>query len=333
MSILQLKKDVLMIRQLYNTSHGEYYLGDVNEALQSKDLTKYKERVNLILTSPPFPLVKKKEYGNLEGQEYIEWMTTTVQNCLDFLTEDGSLVIEIGNAWEAGSPTISTIPMEALLNIKKTTGLYLCQEIIVHNPSRLPSPVEWVNKKRSRLKDSWTRVWWFSKSPHPKASNLDVLKEYSESMKSILKTKKYNAGQRPSGHKVGTTSFLKNHGGAISPSFLDFTQKYLFNTFNSSLSLSNSGQQKNYQNHCDNNAIKRHPARMQSSLVDFFLHFLTEEEDIVMDIFAGSNTTGWRCQELKRHWVGIERDWEYGIGSVGRFPELSSKFDIKQYVK
>lgn len=321
-----------MIRTLYSTSHGEYFLGDVNEALQSKKLLKFKNNVNLILTSPPFPLLKKKEYGNLEGQEYIDWMTTTIINCMDYLTENGSIVIEIGNAWEAGQPTISTIPMEALLNIKARTGLHLCQEIIVHNPARLPSPVEWVNRKRSRLKDSWTRVWWFSKTPHPKATNLSVLKEYSDSMKSILKKKKYNSGQRPSGHKIGETSFLKNHGGAISPSFLDFNQKYLFNTLNASMSLSNSGQQKDYQNHCDEHALKRHPARMQSSLVDFFVHFLTDEGDTIMDIFAGSNTTGWRSQELNRKWVGIERDWEYGIGSLGRFPSLSKNFEIKDFI-
>ena len=321
-----------MIKKLYDTSHGEYFLGDVNEALQSVKLSKYHKKINLILTSPPFPLLKKKEYGNLEGQEYIDWMTETVVNCIDFLTDDGSIVVEIGNAWESGQPTISTVPMEALLNIKKTTGLHLCQEIIVHNPARLPSPVEWVNIERSRLKDSWTRVWWFSKTPNPKATNIKVLKEYSASMKSILKKKQYNSGERPSGHKIGATSFLKDHGGAISPSFIDFTQKYLFNSLNSSISLSNSGQQKQYQKHCDDNAIKRHPARMQSTLVDFFIHFLTEENDIVMDIFAGSNTTGWRSQELNRQWVGLERDWNYGIGSVGRFSELVAKFDLKNYV-
>mgnify|MGYP000707655894 CR=1 FL=1 len=322
-----------MTKELYRTNKGQYILGDVNEALNSKLLSKYHGKVNLILTSPPFPLVKKKEYGNLQGQEYVDWMTLTINNCLDFLSEDGSLVIEIGNAWEPGRPTISTVPMEALLNIKKETGLFLCQEIIVHNPARLPSPIEWVNKQRSRLKDSWTRVWWFSKTPTPKASNLDVLKEYSKSMKSVLDKKKYNSGIRPSGHKVGEKSFLKNHGGSISPSFLDFSQKYLFDVYNSSISLSNSGHQKDYQAHCDAFAIKRHPARMQSTLVDFFIHFLTEEDDLVMDIFAGSNTTGWRSEELNRKWIGIERDWEYGIGSVGRFDDLRKDFALNKYVK
>lgn len=322
-----------MTTELYSTGRGQYFRGDVNETLKSKTLKKYKGKINLILTSPPFPLVKKKEYGNLVGQEYIDWMTETASNCLDFLTEDGSLVIEIGNAWEAGQPTISTIPMEALLSIKKTTGLFLCQEIIVHNPARLPSPVEWVNIQRSRLKDSWTRVWWLSKTPNPKASNLNVLREYSNSMKSILKNKKYNSGKRPSGHKLGDKSFLQNNGGSISPSFLDFAQKYLFDSDNSSISLSNSANQKDYQNHCDHFALKRHPARMQSTLVDFFIHFLTEENDTVMDIFAGSNTTGWRSEELNRKWIGIERDWEYGLGSIGRFPELRKDFSPEKYVK
>lgn len=320
-----------MCRKLYQTGLGKYYLGDVNSTLRSTILDEYQGKINLILTSPPFPLVKKKEYGNLEGQDYIEWMTETVQNSLKYLSEDGSLVIEIGNAWNLGEPTISTIPMEALLNIKKSTGLYLCQEIIVHNPSRLPSPVEWVNKKRNRLKDSWTRVWWFSKTPYPKATNLKVLKEYSNSMRSVLKNKKYNSGLRPSGHRVGEKSFLQNNGGAISPSFLNFAEKYLFNSFNSSISLSNSGQQSQYQKHCDKFGLKRHPARMQSTLVDFFIHFLTDENDIVMDVFAGSNTTGWRSEVLNRRWVSIEREWEYGMGSIGRFEQLSENFSFEKY--
>lgn len=321
----------IMTRKLYETHCGEFYLGDVNDSLKSKLLEKYKGKINLILTSPPFPLVSKKEYGNLEGNDYINWMVSTIENCMGFLTTNGSIVIEIGNAWEPGHPTVSTVPMEALLEVKKSTGLYLCQEIIVHNPSRLPSPVEWVNKERTRLKDSWTRVWWLSKTPNPKSSNLNVLLEYSIEMQKIIKTQKYNSGKRPSGHDVNAKSFLKNNGGSISPSFLDFSQKYLFN-LNSSLRISNSAQQKGYQTHCDKFGIKRHPARMQSALVDFFLHLLTEEDDFVMDIFAGSNTTGWRSQELKRNWIALERDWDYGIGSIGRFPELSKDFSFKSYL-
>jgi hypothetical protein len=71
-----------------------------------------------------------------------------------------------------------------------------------------------------RLKDSFTRVWWMSPSDRPKADNRRVLKEYSESMKKLLASGKYNHGKRPSEHHIGERSFLKNNGGAIPASVL-----------------------------------------------------------------------------------------------------------------
>ena len=62
------------------------------------------------------------------------------------LTETGSIIIEIGNAWNPGEPTYSTLPIETLIEFKNRCDLYLCQEFIYFNPARLPGPIEWVNK-------------------------------------------------------------------------------------------------------------------------------------------------------------------------------------------
>lgn len=306
---------------LYTTSRGHLYTGDVLETLRKvKDFEKFRGKVNLIFTSPPFPLVKEKAYGNLKGEEYMNWMVEVSKELAGFLTEDGSMVIEIGNAWNPGEPTLSTVPMETLLRIKKETGLHLCQEIICHNPSRLPSPVQWVNIERSRLKDSYTRLWWFSKSVRPKANNLRVLKEYSDQMKGIIEKKKYNAGKRPSGYSIGSTSFLKDNGGSISASFISESDQFIFqDVLNASLIFSNSATEKKYRDYCISKNIKVHPARMSPKLVDFFIHFLTDEGDTVLDPFAGSNTTGWRSEINQRNWIGIERDRSYAIASQSRF--------------
>src|SRR5208337_1244110 len=99
--------------------------------------------------------------------------------------------------------------------------LHLCQQIICHNPARLPGPAAWVNVKRVRLKDSFTHVWWMSRSPTPKADNRRVLTPYSSDMRKLLKTQRYNAGRRPSGHVISERGFLNDHGGAIAPHVID----------------------------------------------------------------------------------------------------------------
>jgi hypothetical protein len=181
--------------------------GRIEDALDCPEIEKVKGKVNLILTSPPFPLVRKKRYGNETGEVYLSWLESLAGRLADLLADDGSIVIEIGNAWEQGSPVMSTLPVEALLAFKKAAKLHLCQHVICHNPARLPSPAEWVNVRRIRLKDSFTHVWWMSRSKNPKADNRNVLNPYGKDMKKLLRTRHYNSGARPSGHVISEKGF------------------------------------------------------------------------------------------------------------------------------
>lgn len=313
---------------IFKNSNGVSYCGDSLQIIKSKSFqSKYKGKVNLILTSPPFSLVSKKKYGNESGENYIKWLKDFAKPLSDLLTEDGSLVIEIGNAFEKGDPIFSTVPIEALLEFKKESGLYLCQEFICNNPSRLPSPAQWVTVKRIRVKDSYTRIWWLSKTPYPKADNKNILCDYSNSMKKMLSENKFHYGKRPSGHDI-TESFNKHNGGSISPNFIDFDQKkYLFNSF----SMANSSKQPGYTNFCRKNNLEPHPARIQSDLIEYFIRFLTNEDDIVYDPFGGSNTTGMISEKLNRKWVSSEKDINYIKGSLIRFySEDKSQHIIKK---
>ena len=170
----------------YQTKNGAMYHGKCEEVLTNY-IKNGGKPVNLIFTSPPFPLNRAKKYGNMTGDEYLAWLKDLASLFSSILADDGSIVIELGNAWEQGFPIQSTLPMEALLAFKNAGNFYLCQEFIHYNPARLPSPIEWVNKKRVRVKDSFTRIWWLSKTPHPKANNRNVLVPYSKQMKKLLK--------------------------------------------------------------------------------------------------------------------------------------------------
>jgi len=293
----------------YQTSHGRMMQGLSDEILQSGALERFEGRVNLVFTSPPFPLNRKKRYGNKTGEEYIEWLSSYGPLLKKMLTPDGSIVMEVGNAWEQGAPVMSTLPIRSLLQFQEDNELNLCQEFVWQNPAKLPTPAQWVNVDRVRVKDSFTKVWWMSASTKPKADNRRVLQEYSKSMKDLLKNGKYNAGKRPSEHHIGEQSFLTDNGGAIPGSVLTYA---------------NTQANDEYQIYCRDNEIEVHPARMPIELAGFFINFLTDPGDLVMDPFAGTNTTGAASERLNRFWLSIEAEEKYVLGSLGRFPNSIS---------
>jgi DNA modification methylase len=301
----------------YRTQRDVMYHGRAEEVLLSPAAKSFRGKVNLIFTSPPFPLNRKKRYGNEQGDAYIDWLARFAPLFREFLAPTGSIVIEMGNAWEAGRPVMSTLALESLLAFLRAGEFHLCQQFICHNPTRLPTPAQWVNVERVRVKDSYTHLWWMSPSENPRADNRQVLKPYSKSMLKLLETGKYNAGRRPSEHHIGKTSFLTNNAGAIPSNVLTF---------------SNTSASDPYLRFCREHEMSPHPARMPVGLPEFFIKFLTRPRGLVLDPFAGSNTTGAVADKNKRRWISIEANEDYVDASRGRFestwkgrpPRLSS---------
>lgn len=275
--------------------------------LESDRAKRLQGKVQLVFTSPPFPLRRKKRYGNKEGQEYIDWLAELAPRLSRLLTATGSIVVEIGNAWNPGEPTMSVLGVKALLEFLAKGDLHLCEQFVCDNPSRLPGPTEWVNRQRIRVKDSFTHVWWMSPTTRPLANNREVLKPYSKAMDRLLKTQKYNDGLRPSEHRIGKRSFLTAHAGAIPSNVLTF---------------SNTRSSDQYLDYCKDHGLESHPARMPRGLAEFFIRFLTNTGDLVLDPFAGSNTTGAVAEALGRRWVAIEAKYDYAVGSQGRFDQV-----------
>jgi site-specific DNA-methyltransferase (cytosine-N4-specific) len=317
----------MAIRPVYTSKFGKMYLGDSSELLLSDSLSSYHGKAQLIFTSPPFPLNTKKRYGNLRGKEYVDWLAKFALLLRPFLKKNGSIVLEIGNAWEPQEPIVSTTVMRALLEFLDAGHYYLCQEFVWYNPAKLPSPAQWVNVERSRVKDAFTKIWWMSPVKRPKADNRRVLLPYSESMKRLIKNKKYNAGSRPSQHVIGKSSFYKDNGGAIPPNVFDGDS---IPSLSSVLKATNTRSSDRYQNYCRANGLISHPARMPFELAEFFIKFLTEEGDLVVDPFAGSNTTGFAAENLGRKWLSLEKDAMHASVSIGRFSpnQIISRNDL-----
>jgi site-specific DNA-methyltransferase (cytosine-N4-specific) len=293
-----------LTRAGFSTALGTAYETTAENFLASSKSDALRGKVKLIMTSPPFPLRKKKAYGNLEGQAYLEWLSEIAVSVSEMLRPDGSFVIEIGNAWEPGIPAMSTLPLKALLAIADATGFHVCQQFICHNPSRLPGPAQWVTINRMRATDSFTHVWWFAKDPWVPADNRKILVDYSKGMKRLLERGRYNSGHRPSDHRINETSFLKDNGGAIPPNVLAFA---------------NTSDDANYVAWCRLMGMRPHPARMPSTLAQFFVDFLTEKGDVVMDCFGGSLTTAAVAEHSGRKWLALEPTEDYLVGGMGRF--------------
>jgi DNA modification methylase len=281
----------------YSTRLGRAYQGDALEVLR----TLRADSVALVMTSPPFALRRQKAYGNVTAAEYVDWFFPFGEEIHRVLRQDGSFVMDLGGAWNPGSGTRSLFPYELILRLSKL--FFLAQDFYWYNPSRLPTPAEWVTIRRTRVKDAVNTLWWLSKTVEPQADNRRVLKPYSKSMKRLLRDG-YQPAMRPSQHDIGP-HFQKDNGGAIPPNLL---------------TVPNTRSYDPYILKCREAGLTIHPARYPPELPDFFIRFLTQPGQLVVDPFAGSNMTGQVAETLERRWLSIEINAEYVAGSAVRFP-------------
>ena len=296
----------------YFTARGAAYCGDSLGLLQGLE----DNSVNLVLTSPPFALLRPKEYGNKSEADYVDWLTQFARIVYQKLRADGSFVLDLGGAYQRGVPVRSLYNFRILLRLCDDLGFHLAEDFYWFNPSKLPSPIEWVNKRKLRAKDAVNTVWWFSKTEWPKANVSNVLGEYSDRMKKLLSNPDayYTPKERPSGHDIGS-AFARDNGGSI-PSNL--------------LQIANSEASGPYLSGCKRLGLKGHPARFPAKLPEFFIRFLTDPNDLVVDIFGGSNTTGQVAESEGRRWLTFELKKQYLATSAFRFfPKGSSDSDLQ----
>jgi site-specific DNA-methyltransferase (cytosine-N4-specific) len=301
---------------LYRTELGAAFVGDSRDLLSKLP----DGSVNLVFTSPPYALHFKKEYGNAHKRDYVKWFLPFATEILRVLKDDGSFVLNIGGSYNEGTPTRSLYHFHLLIALVEEVGFHLAQECFWYNPAKMPMPAEWVTVRRIRVKDSVEYVWWFSKTPWPKASNLRVLKEYSPDM-IRLNRRGVKPTVRPSGHVIRDSFDGLQAGGAIPGSVVeDATDEYPdAPAGDAMLKFGNNAANDGYAKRSRVLGLKMHPARFPAALPEFFVKLLTEEGDVVVDPFAGSNTTGVVADGLKRRWIAMEQKPEYLEASKVRF--------------
>jgi len=287
----------------YETAYGKIFHGNSYDLMSTVDECS----VDLIITSPPFGLINAKEYGNVPAARYLEWFRPYAAEFHRVLRDTGSLVIDIGGTWNKGEPTRHLYHFKLLIMLCEEYGFKLAQDFYWWNPAKLPTPAEWVTIRRIRVKDALNKIWWLSKTPWPKASNRRVLQPYTDSMMALLRNG-YKPNVRPSGHDI-SDQFQIDNGAAIPPNLL---------------AIANTESNSPYLRYCRDHNLRPHPARFPVELPEFFVRMLTDEDDLVVDPFAGSCVTGEVCERLQRKWLCAELQGEYLEGSLGRFgsPDL-----------
>ena len=327
----------------YTTEAGAAYHGDSVELMKALDA----HSVDLICTSPPFALLRQKGYGNVASREYVDWFRPFAEQFKRVLKPEGSLAIDLGGTWLKGLPYRSLYHYEFLLELCRPIeeggqfGFYLAQELYWYNPAKLPTPAEWVTIRRTRVKDAVNTVWWLRPTPvkdekDGKISNRRVLKPYSQAQKHLMKHG-YDAKLRPSEHAI-SDQFGNDNGGAIPPNILDDNASdYIIGetvdlnlaetgeTPVNVIAASNTSSNDRYQRRSRETGAKRHPARFPKALPEFIIGLTTEPGDLVLDPFAGSNTTGEVAQEMGRQYLAFDLDEDYLAASRFRFEELDGE--------
>lgn len=297
-----------LVITIFTTPRGTALWGSCSDAVALID----DASIALLLTSPPYPLMRQKDYGNVSEREYVEWFLRIAEKWPRKLARDGSIVLNLGDTWLPGAPHQSLYQERLLLRLNDDLGLKLCQRFAWFNPAKLPAPAEWVTVRRVRVRPSLESIFWLSSSDQPKANNRNVLVPYSASMQRLLAQGGERRARRPSGYLMRNGGFASDHGGAIPHNLIV---------------APNTESCSAYIDGCRVGGLPIHGARFPEALPEFFIRMCTDEGDLVYDPFAGSGTTAAVAERLGRRWITSEIMREYVIGQSIRFPH--ARFDAQ----
>ena len=265
--------------------------------------------IELIITSPPYLLTNEREYRNIAKTEscYVVGMLHSMESLLKCLTPTGSVVLNIGDSIKKGTGYQSLYKERLLIGLEDKLGLHLVQTFVWYSPTKMPSGF-WVTQAKRDCVQATENFYLLSLNPKNKKNiNQKIKVDYSESQKKYIKNAKRKSPikrRMPSGQIANEETFYKDGGGAI-PSNLLFANPEPPNS--------------SYSQYCRAQGLPRHPAMFNPELSSFFIEYLTNRGDVVLDPYAGSGSVSYSAESLGRHWVNFEVVEEYVGGQMGRF--------------
>jgi len=290
----------------FSTDLGLAILGHCDHVFSGLD-----SQVTLVVTSPPYPLAKPRQYGNVPVHVYVDWLCQTIEPVVRSLADGASVCINLTNdVFQNGSPARSTYLERLTIAMEDRLGLHLMDRLVWSNPSKAPGPVRWASIDRVHLNVGYEPVLWFCNAPHKVRSNNNrVLLPHTERHLRLIqgggeqRDRSYSDGA----YQLKPGRFSNQTQGKIPRNVLQFGHR--------------CADQSAYKAAARGAGLPTHGAPMPLSLAKFLIEFLSEPGDLVADPFGGSFTSAKAAELLGRRWLSTECMAEYLLGGALRFHE------------
>ncbi|MBF4991083.1 site-specific DNA-methyltransferase [Methylophilus sp. QUAN] len=300
--LTKIRNNVAMVA--YSTKLGIAIWGNNQTALKNLD-----EPIMLCLTSPPYPLRKPRAYGNPTAQEYTDFICKSLEPIVKNLHREGSLVINVTNdVFNEGLPSRNLYLEKLVIAINERFNLALMDRWVWHNKSKPPGPLQWASKTRQQLNVAYEPIYWFAVDPLAcKSNNRRVLEPHTETHRKYIEnggSKKF-ASNNDGAYILKPGSYSNITEGRIPRNVLEYSH-----TDKENRELLKILRHRNWPTH---------GAMMPGALVLKIIKFLTDKDDLVVDLFSGSSVIPKQAEDSGRRWLSTECMLEYVQGSAVRF--------------
>lgn len=235
--------------------------------------------VNLIITSPPYADRRRKIYGGIHPDKYVDWFLPKSHEFLRVLKEDGTFILNVKERVVNGER--HTFVLNLIMEMRKQGWLWT-EEFIWHKKNCYPG--KWPN----RFRDAWERLLQFNKTKKFKMFQKAVMIPIGDwSKKRLQKLTKKDYVRDESETESGFGKKVVNWIGR--------DRVYPTNVLHMATECS----------------YKNHSATFPASLPKWFIKLFTKKGDVVLDPFIGSGTTALVARQLNRHYIGIDVKPEY----------------------
>ena len=255
------------------------------------------EPVHLVLTSPPYPLARQRDYGGPGRDEYVDWLTACLEPVVARLAPGASLFLNVSNdIFETGSPARSLYRERLVLALHDRLGLHKMDEWVWHNPSKAPGPIAWASKRRVQVNTAWEPIYWLTNDPQACfADNRRVLKPHSERHAKLIAAggAKTAAIFADGANRRRVGSFGTQTEGSIPRNLLTLRH--------------NCPSQAALRTWAKAEGIPIHGATMPLELAEHVVRFASEPGQLVADPFGGWATTALAAERNDRRWLITER--------------------------